>query len=290
MYGYISLFFKPNEKERIHYTSHYCSLCHSLKKEFGNLYRMFIVREVSFFSIIKLKFDERNLKEIRCPWVGFKKRYIYKDLEKFKEFSYLNAFIIYGKLYDKLFDSNLEKMYIFIKGLRKKIVSYYGEEFINEYESILKKQFEIEKNNHELDEYFLPSIEITKMIIEKHGLDLPDDFSNYVGSLVYLYDAIYDFERDIKKGNFNPIKVTFNVNKLSDLSKEEKEYINFIIDYSTKEIISIFENSKINNKHFVKKLFSFSAIYHKKKIEELLLSDKTKNKKTKIDDTLYLKI
>ena len=289
MYGYISLYFKPNEKERINYTSHYCSMCHSLKKEFGNFYRMFIVREVSFFSIMKIDFDEKKLKKIKCPWVGFKDRYIYEDLNQFKEFSYLNAFIIYGKLYDKLYDSNLQNFQIFIRKLRKKLINYYGEDFIQKYEGILNKQFEIEKEKTDLEKYIYPSIEIVKTIIERHNLKLPEEFSIYVATLIYLFDALYDFEKDVKRKNFNPIKIVYGVNKLSDLSCENIEYIDFMLDYSIKKILDIFENSDIKNKHFIKKLFSFSAMYHKSKIAELF-SLKVPPKEGKKKDELYLKI
>ncbi|WGS64761.1 hypothetical protein JRV97_10430 [Marinitoga aeolica] len=250
---------------------------------------MFIIREVSFFSIMKLDFEKSNIKEITCPWVGFKKRYIYKNLDTFKEFSYLNAFIIYGKLFDKLHDSHLENMKIFIKNLRKKIVDYYGESFITEYENILREQFELEKEKLELEDYFIPSIKIINMIVNRHRLNLPEEFSYYVGTLIYIFDALYDFEKDIKKNNFNPIHVIYNIDKLSKLSLREKEYIDFIIDYSIKNILDIFENAEINNKHFVKKLFTFSAIHHKSKIEELFHEFKN-HKNIKLNDSLYLEI
>lgn len=287
MYGYISLYFKPNPEERKNYISHYCSMCHSLKNEFGNIYRMFIIREVSFFSILKIEFDENNIKKIKCPWVGFKERYIYNDLTLFKEFSYLNAFIIYGKLYDKIYDSHLEKMRIIINRLRKKIVNYYGENFIIEYEKILEEQFKLEKKVLDLENYFMPSIKIIQMIVKKHGLNLPKEFSYYVGTLTYLFDALYDFEKDLKRKNFNPISIIYKINSLKDLSNKDKEYIDFIIDYSIKKILDIFEKSQIKNKHFAKKLFSFSALYHKSKIEEFFI-DNNKKKNINTKNSLYL--
>ncbi|MBM7559113.1 DUF5685 family protein [Marinitoga litoralis] len=288
MYGYISLYFKPNQKERLNYVSHYCSMCHSLKKEFGNIYRMFIIREVSFFSLIKIEFNEESIRRIKCPWVGFKEKHIYKDLELFKEFAYLNNLIIYGKIYDKLYDSNLNKYKILIKKLRKKLIEYYGIDFIINYEKILEEQFIIEKEKLPLEEYFKPSIKIIKLILEKHKLDVPDDFSFYVGTLLYLFDALYDFNKDIKRGNFNPIFTFYNVNDLSLLKKENKEYLDFIIDFSIKKIIEILDSSNIKNKHLVKKLFSFSAIYHKAKIEELFISKDCKRKHE--SNNLYLAI
>ncbi|KAF2956388.1 DUF5685 family protein [Marinitoga sp. 38H-ov] len=289
MYGYISLYFKPNKYEQINYISHYCSMCHSLKKEFGNMYRMFIIREVSFFSLIKIEFNNKKIRKINCPWVGFKERYVYNDLEVFKEFSYLNNLIIYGKLYDKLYDSNMSKYKILITGLRKKLMNYYGLDFIIKYESILDKQFEIEKNYLPLEEYFKPSINIIKLILEKHDLNVPEEFSFYVGTLLYLLDAIYDFNKDIKKKNFNPIFTVYNINDLHKLHKEDKEFLDFIIDFSIKKIISILEKSDIKNKHFAKKLFSFSAIYHKSKIDKLFLENECKKKDIK-SNNLYLNI
>ncbi|GAB6189562.1 hypothetical protein JCM30566_13020 [Marinitoga arctica] len=289
MYGYISLYFKPNEKEKINYVSHYCSMCHSLKKEFGNFYRMFIVREVSFFSIMKIKFDEKKLKKIKCPWVGFKEKYIYQDLTQFEEFSFLNMLIIYGKVYDKLHDSNLKRLGLFLNNLRKRLIDYYGKEFILKYENILNMQFNIEKENLELEKYIEPSIDIIKLLIDRHKLELPEEFSIYVATLTYLFDALYDFEKDLKRKNFNPIKTVYGINKLSDLSCENIEYIDFMIDYSIKKILDIFDQSNINNKHFVKKIFSFSAMYHKSKLVELF-SLKKVNKKEKNKANIYLKV
>ncbi|KLO25176.1 MULTISPECIES: DUF5685 family protein [unclassified Marinitoga] len=273
MYGYISLYFKPTKIERLNYISHYCSICHSLKRNFGNFYRMFIIREVSFFSLLKVEFNEKNIEEITCPWVGFKKRYIYKNIEIFDEFSFLNALIIYGKIYDKLHDSNLNKLVVFIKFLKRKLIYYYGKDFIETYENILNEQFKIENKTLEFEEYFIPSIKIIQMILNKHQIFFSDDFSTYIGTLIYLFDAIYDLEKDIKKKNFNPFKRVFHIDKLNVLDKENKEFINFIIDYSIKNILDILETSNIKNKHFAKKLFSFSASYHKSKIEKLFYSN-----------------
>nr|WP_240739209.1 DUF5685 family protein [Marinitoga lauensis] len=197
---------------------------------------------------------------------------------------------MYGKLFDKLHDSHIENMRILIKNLRRKIVNYYGENFIIEYEKILREQFELEKEKLELENYFKPSIKIIQMIIKKHGLSLPEEFSYYVGTLTYMLDALYDFEKDIKRKNFNPIYRIYNIKKLNMLSVQDKEYIDFIIDYSIKNIIDILKNASISNKHFVKKLFIFSAIHHKAKIEELFSSSKRTRKKMKLDDSLYLDI
>jgi len=268
MYGYISIYFTPIEEERKKYLYYYCGLCHSLKENLGELYRLTTVKEVVFFSM--LNHPVENMDEFRCPYVGLKKRFRPSNNSFMEPYVYLNLLIIYGKLLDYKLEGKLVPKKI-LTDFEAKLLEYFDTKTINEYKHLLKMQQKVEEQNLDLDDYAKPSQEIMEMLFEKFfPQGYPVTMPVVTAYLVYLVDSVYDFNKDIKRGNFNAIANSFSVKRVEELTREQKERILFTYDLCSKEFVENIEEIANFNKHFAKKIATFSLIYHRSSLTKIL--------------------
>jgi hypothetical protein len=269
MYGYISLYFHPNDDERKIYLNYYCGLCHNLKKNYGNIYRPTIVKEVVLFSMMQNKAAE--IEEFRCPFMRFQKRYKPKNDSYLDRYSDLNILIIYGKLLDYKFEGHKIAGY-FLKNIENKIKCKFDKDFLDEYAYLIKEQSEIEKYSEDMDELARPSEKILEKILDLYFPEKENYIlANTIGYLIYLIDSIYDFKKDKRRNNFNAIKRVYKVDDLMDLKEEDKEKILTIFDICAKIIIENYETFTDFNHHLVKKLLSFSLRNHRIEITKSIV-------------------
>lgn len=268
MYGYLSIYFTPTEEERKNYLYYYCGLCHSLKENLGECYRLTTIKEVVFFSMLNNPVESIN--EFRCPYVGFKKRVKPASNSFMTPYAYLNLLIIYGKLLDYNLEGKLVPKKV-LKKLESKLFEYFDSKIIKEYNHLLMKQQKVEEQNLDLDDYAKPSQEIMEMLFEKFFPQrFPATMPIVTAYLIYLVDSVYDFHKDIKKGNFNAIASSFGVTKLEELTQDQKERILFTYDLCSKEFAENIEEIANFNSFLVKKLATFSLIYHRNSVTKIL--------------------
>lgn len=268
MYGYISIYFTPTEEERKSYLYYYCGLCHSLKENFGEFYRLTTVKEVVFFSMLNNPVESFN--EFRCPYVGLKKRFKPENNSFMTPYAYLNLLIIYGKLLDYKLEGKPVPKKIFNK-FETKLLEHFDPMTIKEYNHLLMKQQKVEEQNLDLDDYAKPSQEIMEMLFEKFfPQGYPATMPVVTAYLIYLVDSVYDFDKDIKKRNFNAIASSFGVKKLEELTQDQKERILFTYDLCSKEFVENIGEIANFNKYLVKKLATFSLIYHRNSVTKIL--------------------
>ncbi|MGM0639827.1 MAG: DUF5685 family protein [Thermotogota bacterium] len=283
MYGYISLYFHPNEEERKTYLNYYCGLCHNLKKNYGNIFRPTIIKEVVLFAMMQNEANE--IKEFKCPLMRFQKRYKpYHDgyLDKYSD---LNLLIIYGKILDYKFEGHKIADY-FLKKIEDKIYDKFDLKFLVEYADLIKDQSEIEKYSEDMDELARPSEKILEKILEIYFPDKENYIlSNTIGYLIYLIDSIYDFEKDIKRNKFNAIKRVYKVNSIKELNEKDIEEILTTYDICAKIIMENYQVFTEYNHHLVKKLLAFSLRHHRMEVTKLIVgggnSEKRNNGKLK---------
>jgi hypothetical protein len=278
MYGYISIYFHPTDEEKKSYLYYYCGLCHSLKENFGTLYRPFIIKEVVFFMMLKNPIYA--IEDFKCPFVHFKTRYKPEKNDFTRPYSFLNFLIIYGKLLDYKCE-NIPIPQKFINNVRGKLLTFFDEPFLKKYENYIYLQQQIEELPVDLDEYAKPSIKIMELLFHKFFSDsYPEIVPVVTAYLVYMLDGIYDFERDMKKNKFNAIAQAFQVNNIAQLEKGQKERLLFTYDLCAKELVEQIDNLAHYNNHLSKKIASFSLIYHRNKINKILNGGKFNERPT----------
>lgn len=268
MYGYLGLNFKANKEEILTYSYYYCGICFSLKENFGDIYRISIIKEVVLFAMMKN--DIVNPEPLRCLFSSFKKRLKPNSNNFFQEYAYLNVLIIYGKL----LDYKLEKKKIplpNLKKIRNKLKYMYSEDFLRNYENLIKDQYYIELSKKDLDDYMKPSQNIMKLIFSLYfkNNDI-DEIAVAAGTLVYLIDALYDFKKDKISNNFNAIRSSFKINKLDKMNKYFKDRIIFTYDICSMKILHNYLNITTNNNNLVKKTIVNSLKYHRNKVCNIL--------------------
>lgn len=277
MYGYISLYFQPNEEERKKYLNYYCGICHNLKKNYGNIYRPTIIKEVVLFAMMQN--ETKDIEEFRCPFMRFQKRYKPKNDSYLDKYSDLNMLIIYGKLLDYKFEGYKIVDY-FLKNIENKIKDKFDKDFLDEYANLIKEQSEIEKYSEDMDELARPSEKILEKILDLYFPEKENYIlANTIGYLIYLIDSIYDFKKDKKRKSFNAIKRVYKIDDLMDLKEEDKEKILTIFDICAKIIIENYETFTDYNQHLVKKLLSFSLRNHRIEITKLIVGSDENEKR-----------
>lgn len=269
MYGYISLYFHPTEDERKKYLNYYCGICHNLKKNYGNIYRPTIIKEVVLFAMMQN--EAKDIEEFKCPLMRFQKRYKPINDNFLDKYSDLNLLIIYGKILDYKYEGHKIANY-FINKMEDKIYDKFDEKFLVEYSNLIKEQSEIEKYSEDMDELARPSEKILEKILEIYFPGKENYIlSNTIGYLIYLIDSVYDFKKDLKRNKFNAIKRVYKVNDLKKLDEESKDEILTTYDICAKIILENYHVFTEYNQHLVKKLLAFSLRNHRMELTKLIV-------------------
>lgn len=240
MFGYV-IPFKPELriKEYNVFRAYYCSICKSIKNNFGNLERAALNYDMTFLAIFidGLTEDKCNASLENCIAHPFKKRPILKENNSIYYAASMNVALTYYKILDDACDDKDLKSKFLLK-----ILSPYNKKFndktkyINNIikENLLKlSNMENTKNFNSIDEicdYF--SIIVGK-IFELYPYNLYNDtidkrellynFGYTLGKWIYLVDALDDLKEDMKRNKFNPINYLYNKDNLP--YKEFKESI-----------------------------------------------------------------
>lgn len=225
MFGYVKTDI-PNMyvKDTVLYKSAYCGLCKSIGRECGNKGRLCLNYDLTFLSLLAhnvLDVDLEINKE-RCVIHWFRKRPVAKDDYITKRIANLNIILAYHKLSDDVNDSNKGRLKrSFFKKSYKK-AKKNEQEFDKIVENNYKILLDYEKKNG--DSIDIASDSFGKMMKEISKELFGDKFNEELGALsynlgkwIYLIDALDDFDKDKKNGEYN---VFVNAYKTSTKRKE----------------------------------------------------------------------
>ncbi len=210
MFGYVKTDF-PNTyvKDVILYKAMYCGLCKSIGKCCGQKGRLLLSYDLTFLSVLLhnvLGVDVSVNKE-HCVIHPLTKRPIAKPTKLSQEVGALNVILAYYKLCDDVIDNN--------KGRLKRATfksSYKNAK--KKYpilDQIVAKHFnkllELEKQNCDsidicADPFGLMIEDIVRYFVPDCQQELCE-LSYDLGKWIYLIDALDDFDKDLKKKNFN---------------------------------------------------------------------------------------
>ena len=220
MFGYIKAY-KPELKmsEFETYKAVYCSLCRQLGKSYGPFARLILSYDFNFLAMLKLGLQDDcpGFKKARCSFNPFVRCHKLKNKSTDMEFTASAAVIIfYHKLRDNIRDSKFFKRLIYYmiyplfalarNKAKKKYIDI--DETINKF---INKQIDIENSeNPGIDAASHPTSQILSYLFS-YGVEEPSEkrilerLGYCMGKWIYLTDALDDFQKDMKTGNFNPI-------------------------------------------------------------------------------------
>lgn len=247
MFGYIKLDRYSPVPISENFRRHYCYLCRGIHKYYGNLPRFVLSYDVTVFSI--LLEPETYLKDVKkIPCFGGDKNL--KDSlvnEHIHMCAALNVLLAEGQIEDNIIDSKS----LFMK-LAKLIFSGKFKKAGKEYP--LMRQIIVEGHNDmrqiELNNGSVEEIEnsfanlVGRLAVEVFKVEDKEyiEYLRYIGKMIYLLDAIDDLDKDIKKGDFNPLK---KYGSKKDLLFEHHEWLENHLN-SLKEPVHIHEPKDIN--------------------------------------------
>lgn len=229
MFGYIYPF-KPDLKIKYYnkFKSYYCSLCHSIKNNYGNIPRMALNFDTTFMAIFLDSFTHNNpiIEKKRCPIHPIEKKYIMKNISSIDYASHITIILTHNKIVDDINDENnlLNKI---IFPIYNKYIHKLPEKLVPlkiSIENDLKNLRNLELSDEilSIDEYSHPFANLTKTIFNVYCKQNNFDNSsiNYItnigynlGKWIYIIDALNDIEKDKKNNCFNPITHIHNKEK-----------------------------------------------------------------------------
>ena len=252
MFGYIKVD-RANllGKEYDAYKGIYCSLCKQLGKDYSIFARFILSYDCTFYAMLALDLAEQPpcYSQGRCRFNPFKKC-LYADTQTkaFEAAAALSVISAYYKLRDNLMDSPWYKrigyrcVQPFFARWRKKAAKKYPQ-MDESVRKMLEAQIKAENDpNCVLDEAADPTAtmlsDMCRLLTEVIPLRAPLDKNTtarilgstgyFMGRWIYLTDAADDYEKDLKRRNFNPFII----------SKVEKDELPTYIEHTLNHALS----------------------------------------------------
>jgi hypothetical protein len=271
MFGYVTpckMELKVKDYEK--FKSYYCGLCHSIKKQYGNLPRMTLNYDMTFLGVLldSLTCDETNYELFTCAIHPFKKKILVTDNVSLNYAAFCNVILTYYKLIDNINDDRSFKSrlaYIYLKPFVKKHQDTEFKVIIDYVEKSLNNLSELERSNtNSIDEVSHAFADLTGYLIS-HYIDklqlaskatIKEDLywlGYNLGKWIYIIDAWDDLEKDLKDKKYNVLNKLYNNESLkyTDFSKAIEERVDYILtacaaqcfDYLTK--IPVIKNKEL---------------------------------------------
>ncbi len=202
------------------YKAVYCSLCRQLGKTYGPFSRLTLNYDFTFLAVLSLSLKEGccNFESKRCAFNPLKKcKYVKSAGSDLSLAAGAAMVMLYYKLLDNVEDSKGFKklgyklLIPLFKSKHKKAKKLYPhiDEIVEEY---ISRQAALEKAGcTNLDEIAEPTSNALGKIFELCSENESQQRVLYrvgycMGKWIYLIDCGADIEKDIKHGNYNPIK------------------------------------------------------------------------------------
>lgn len=255
MYGYLKLTSNVPKNVKKYFKYSYCSLCKSLQKHYGLLGSLTLSYDVTVLSLLLI--NEKSFEPyVKIHCIGGKT--FSQNDETFRQLASLNIFLLREKLKDNLNDEKKIKNVILWKIFDRIIKKAENLDF--ELSKIVAEQFDkfykLEKENPTIID--LCNLFGDLMLNICLSLKMDEKYYNTIINIsrwIYFIDVIDDYEKDLKTGEFNPLKGVIN----PQLAFYDKD--NYIIDIYRKIFNPISENlNKIYSNEVVLRHILFSSI------------------------------
>lgn len=238
MFGYIrtdipNLYMKDNAL----YKSLYCGTCKAIKKSSGKRARFALSYDVVLFSALYHNVTGTDVKITKqhCVIHPFRKRPMTEITPLDIRIGSFNTLLAYYKLKDSVNDEG-----------KAKFSAWY---FKKAYKKAKNQEPELDKIISEelatlngIEKKKTPSVDMaadpfsnlvkrcSKVLVEDFYTESFGELNYMIGKWIYLIDAFDDYDKDVKKGNYNPFFYGYGCKSGKELVKENGEEIRFIFD------------------------------------------------------------
>ena len=224
MFGYIKTDL-PNMyvKDTILYKAMYCGLCKGIGKACGQKARLVLNYDLTFLSVLLHNLSNIDVKIERqhCIIHRISKRPVAIPDHLTERIAALNVILAYYKLSDDVIDNGKGRL------KRSFINSAYKRAKKNEpkLDFVVKSRYDelrkYEKANCDsidivADPFGLLMQDVVKILMEDTADDILCELAYNLGKWIYLIDALDDFDKDLKKKNYNVFVNVYNEIKCKD--------------------------------------------------------------------------
>ena len=221
MFGYIKpLTPELKIKEYEFYKAFYCGLCKTMGKKISAFSRITLSYDMVFLCLVRSAVTKETveLKNFRCKLKPLKKRTCVKTNNALTYCSCVSAILCWYKCIDDINDTkNIFKKFFVFPAL---VLFLYMKKKVRRYHSGLEAQIRqpllklnaLEKNSESSVEAVAACF--AELMSNIASFDLPDksrgaeliakSIGYHLGRWLYIIDALDDFDKDIKTGEYNP--------------------------------------------------------------------------------------
>lgn len=236
MFGYIQpdipyLYFK----DATLYKALYCGLCKSIGRSCGQTARFGLSYDMTFLSALlhNIKNTDVTIEKQRCAANIFTRRPMALDDGITKTVACLNTLLTYYKLTDDILDEHKGRISraFFKRGYKKAKALHPDAAGI--VKARMAELFELEKA--ECASLDMAADPFGLMIADLSDYCLGESATGYtrklfygVGKWVYLIDALDDYDKDVKKKNYNPFVSAYKAPTKDEMLAKNREEVDFV--------------------------------------------------------------
>ena len=236
MFGYVTPD-KPNMymKDYVLFRAYYCGLCHSMKKESGQVARLTVNYDVAFIAAFfhDLTGEKREIVRKGCV-LNPKKRPVIADTPLMREIARLNLILAGLKIADDKADGEKSILRRFAFARKIKKARKRAPELASFADECLEKQLAEEKSGAFLNAAAEPFADMMRKVFRRlageKASPAVEKIGYLLGKYVYFMDALDDYDEDRKRNRFNAFYRTFGAASFAELKKEKGEDLAFIME------------------------------------------------------------
>ncbi len=243
-------------KDQTLYKAAYCGLCKSIGNACGNISRFALSYDMAFLSVLLHNIMNTDLiiEKKRCAVHLIRKRPIANDDFITTAVACLNTAFTYYKLSDDIQDENKGriKRSLFNKGYKRTLKKHPKiAEIIKKHMSDLQtlENKNVASLDMAADPFGLMIADLSDYVLGDYKTEYTRRLCYSIGKWVYLIDALDDYDKDIKKKNYNPFIACFNKTCKKDMLKENGEEIDFVFKSVFAENAECVKNIKFYFNH-----------------------------------------
>ena len=237
MFGYV----KPDNpylymKDDTLYKALYCGVCKSIGKTCGQCARFSLTYDIAFMSAVihNLLGEDVKIERKHCVIHWITKRPIAQNDKITEALACLNVILAYYKVLDDLNDNGRGRGFkLFLsKGYKRACKNYPALDKIvkDNYFELANLEKSGEKSIDKICDPFAKMLQqLSEQLLGETASESSSNFFYNLGKWIYLIDALDDYDKDVKKGNYNPFYSAYGASDYSKLRQEKGEEISFIM-------------------------------------------------------------
>jgi len=232
-------------KDFMLYKAMYCGLCKGIGEACGQMARIGLTYDVTFLSVLlhNMSGTDVKIEKQNCFEHTLRKRPIAAVDSLTRELGALNTVLAYYKLTDDIGDEGKGRgrRIWFKAGFRRAKKQYPAlVRLVGDY---MRRQAETEKQktaspDMAADPSAMLMRSLSDYFLKEHATDNSRGLFYGLGKWVYLIDALDDYDKDKKKGGYNPFVLAYGAENRKALMEKNGEEISFLFDtlfYSIRE-------------------------------------------------------